>query len=424
QLQFAGRADEQVKIRGFRVEPGEVETVLAGHESVGQVAVIVREDQPEVKRLVAYVVPTNGDAEIDVTELREFAAGRLPEYMVPTVVVPLESLPVTVNGKLDRTALPAPESAGQTEGRPPATPTEELLCGLFADILGVAQVPADRSFFDLGGDSLSAMRLVAKIRTVFDAQVSIRDLFAAPTVAGVARSMSGGTDTDGLGLLLPIRVEGDLPPLFCVHPSPGLSWCYTDLASQLPADRPVYGLQARGFGVDERLPETLDEMAADYVAQIRSVQPTGPYHLLGWSFGGIVAHAMATLLQDLGEAVEFLTVLDGYPAGGQERAKAPRGDGRPMPRMQADIMRVNINNIHLAEQFTPACFRGDLLLFVAEDGRGSSSPPANVPDSWTPYVEGTVDSVEIDSDHHGMMRGKPLSEIARLISARLKRADK
>ncbi|MFC6023896.1 phosphopantetheine-binding protein, partial [Plantactinospora solaniradicis] len=171
---------------------GEIEAVLAGHESVDQVAVIVREDQPDVKRLVAYVVPVDGDAGNDVAVLREFAAGRLPEYMVPAAVVVLESLPVTVNGKLDRAALPAPESTGQAEGRPPATPTEELLCGLFAELLGVDQVPADASFFSLGGDSLSAMRLVAKIRAVFDAEVSIRALFASPTVAAVARLIDGG----------------------------------------------------------------------------------------------------------------------------------------------------------------------------------------------------------------------------------------
>ncbi|MFC6019994.1 amino acid adenylation domain-containing protein, partial [Plantactinospora solaniradicis] len=191
QLLFAGRVDEQVKIRGFRVEPGEVEAVLAGHESVGRVVVIVREDRPGEKRLVGYVVPAVSDGDVDVEGLREFAATQLPDYMVPAAVVVLESLPLTVNNKLDRAALPTPESAGQIEGRPPATPTEELLCGLFAEVLGVDQVPADGSFFNLGGDSLLAMRVIARIRAVLDAEVSIGDLFTAPTVAEVARLIDG-----------------------------------------------------------------------------------------------------------------------------------------------------------------------------------------------------------------------------------------
>ncbi|MFC6019900.1 condensation domain-containing protein, partial [Plantactinospora solaniradicis] len=169
-------------------EPGEIEAVLAGHESVDQVAVIVREDQPDVKRLVAYVVPVDGG--VDAGVLREFVGAQLPDYMVPAAVVVLDSLPVTVNGKLDRGALPAPDFVGG--GRGPATAVEEVLCGLFAEVLGVERVGAEASFFDLGGDSLLAMRLVARVRAVFAAEVSIRALFASPTVAAVARLIDGG----------------------------------------------------------------------------------------------------------------------------------------------------------------------------------------------------------------------------------------
>ncbi|MBT2508338.1 amino acid adenylation domain-containing protein, partial [Streptomyces sp. ISL-98] len=209
QLVFAGRADDQVKIRGFRIEPGEIESVLAGHESVGQVAVIVREDQPGVKRLIAYVVPAAESA--DGAVLREFAALTLPDYMVPAAVVTLASLPMTVNGKLDRAALPAPD-LGDGAGRGPASPTEEILCGLFAEVLGLERAGAEDSFFDLGGDSLLAMRLIASVRSVLDTEVGIRELFAEPTVAGLARLVE---DTSGRAVRagIVVRQRPDVLPL-------------------------------------------------------------------------------------------------------------------------------------------------------------------------------------------------------------------
>ncbi|MFD9729329.1 amino acid adenylation domain-containing protein, partial [Streptomyces sp. NPDC059072] len=188
QLVFVGRADDQVKIRGFRIEPAEVEAVLAAHESVAQVAVIVREDQPGVKRLVAYVVGEATGA--DPNTLLDHVADNLPDYMVPAAVVLVRSLPVTVNGKLDRAALPAPDFTGRA-GRGSATPLEEVLCGLFGEVLGLEWVGAEDSFFELGGDSLLAMRLVARIRAVLNAEVTVRDLFGAMSAAGMARLVDG-----------------------------------------------------------------------------------------------------------------------------------------------------------------------------------------------------------------------------------------
>ncbi|MFJ9517237.1 amino acid adenylation domain-containing protein [Kitasatospora sp. NPDC101801] len=188
-LEFLGRADDQVKIRGFRVEPGEVRATLAGYPGVGQAAVLVREDRPGDKRLVAYVV-TDGSPEalaVDAAALRAHVAGLLPEYMVPSAVVFLDALPITPTGKLDRRALPAPDHTHRPQGREPRNAQEELLCGLFAEILGLAAVGIDDDFFDLGGHSLLVTRLVSRLRSVLGVEIGIRDLFQAPTVARLGK---------------------------------------------------------------------------------------------------------------------------------------------------------------------------------------------------------------------------------------------
>ncbi|HWG99355.1 MAG TPA: condensation domain-containing protein, partial [Pilimelia sp.] len=190
-LEFLGRADEQVKIRGFRIELGEIETALARHEGVDQVVVVARQDQPGVKRLVAYLVPAHGAAPPSVGELREFLGRSLPDYMVPAAFVTLDALPVSPNGKVDRRALPAPapETAGAADHDPPATAAERAVAEIWAEVLGVERVGATDNFFALGGDSILSIQITSRLRAAFGVPVSPRALFTTPTVRGLAATL-------------------------------------------------------------------------------------------------------------------------------------------------------------------------------------------------------------------------------------------
>lgn len=322
---FLGRSDHQIKIRGLRVELGEIETTVMSSGLARQAAVLAREDRG-TRRIVAYVVLQPGR---DLAALRAHVSGRLPDYMVPAAFVTLEALPVTTNGKLDRAALPAPDFAG-TGSRAPRTPTETALAALFAAQLGLtAPIAAEDDFFALGGDSLHAVALLLKVREAFGIDPGLGALFAQPTVEGFARLIEAeGEEDAGLGPLITLN-EGDpgLPPLFVIHPAGGISWCYGRLARSLGPRRTVHGVQAPALAPDVATPDSMDALAADYVARIRSVRPHGPYHLLGWSVGGIIAQAMAVRLREIGAAVGLVALLDSYPCDVWRGEPDPGEDG-------------------------------------------------------------------------------------------------
>ena len=319
-IEFLGRMDHQVKIRGFRVELGEIEVVLRQHPGVKEVVIMARQDAPGEKRLVAYIVPKT-DRTPAIADLRAHLKQKLPEHMVPSAFVTLTELPLTLNGKVNRKALPAPD---QTRPDLAGTyvaardPLEQQLTQLWQNVFGVEPIGIQDNFFELGGHSLLAVRLFAQIKKLTGKELPLVTLFQAPTIEQLAAILhQEGWETPWASLV-PIKPGGSKPPFYCVHGIGGSILEYLDLAKYVEADQPFYGLQA--IGLDGKRPMqnlTLEQMATQYVEEIRAFQSHGPYYVGGSSFGGLVAYEMAQQLAAQGEQVALLAFFDanapGYP---------------------------------------------------------------------------------------------------------------
>jgi len=310
-LEFLGRIDHQVKIRGFRIELGEIETALKRDARVQQAVVVVREDTPDDKRLVAYFVPSD-ERPPDISDLRNLLKLHLPDYMVPSDFVALRELPLTPNGKIDRKALRPPERtrAPEIEYVAPRDAFEKYLCEAWAGVLGVDRVGIRDNFFDLGGHSLLAVQLWRSVQRILPGeQLPLSALLEAPTVEQFAVRLR---NINGKQYQLLVRMRSGSstrPPFFCVHGRGGNVLNMRPLAMALPADLPFYCFQAKGLDGSQPF-DSLEETARCYVDEMRRVQPHGPYYLGGTCYGGLVAFEMAHTLQDLGEAVAVLILLD------------------------------------------------------------------------------------------------------------------
>jgi len=370
----------------------------------------------------------------------------------------IDDLPLTPHGKIDRSRLPAPQSSGiSTTYVAPETPEDALLCQLVAGLLGVQRVGLADHFFHLGGDSLTAMRLSAQVRVRLGRDLRVQTIFESPVLRDLAARTGLVTDhSAAFELLLPIRTARSEPPLFCLHPGTGLCWSYTNLLHAIGAEQPVYGIQARGFTSDRSIARTLDEIAADSLAAIRRVRPHGPYRLLGWSFGGIVAHMVACRLQATGESVERLILLDSYPpppdmpipeAGGfisdQTWREVARGTDLTLPaegecppldatqiatlaRQQIHILGtfpleqleqlaiVMGNNSRLFPTAQLGQYDGDIDLFVATRQTPGLEHIAATPEAWRPFCTGELRVTPVDAEHHRMVSPAALRQIGRL----------
>ncbi|MFI5775567.1 amino acid adenylation domain-containing protein [Nocardia sp. NPDC051570] len=450
-LDYMGRTDHQVKIRGFRIELGEIDAALARHPAVEFATTMGHRTPAGSTALVAYVKTCRGH-EPTVAELTAHVAELVPNYMVPQSITLLNAVPLTPVGKLDRKALPEPVFGAGSGYRAPSTPVEAALCAAFAEVLGVPSVSVDDGFFELGGNSLLATKVVAQLRSA-GIEMPVQLMFGDSSPAAVARRLAA-TAGDALAValepMLAIRSApgSSVPPLFCVHPAIGLSWCYSGLLAQLPPDRPVYGLQAPHVsGANDHT--SIVEAAKDYVAQLKSVQPQGPYHLLGWSLGGLIAQEIAVQLQHAGESVALLAMMDSYQLSdewlehaipgiadiiGEFGSDLLGGDHAVDPRLTlqdaAELLRnrpgpfaaLTVDHLHrlytgyangavLAHGFRPRVFDGDLLFFTAADDEINRADPTRRAQAWEPYVTGAIHDQKVRCRHSGMTTPEALAVI-------------
>jgi amino acid adenylation domain-containing protein len=371
-LVFCGRTDEQIKLRGIRIELTEIEAALMGQAGVEQAAVVLDENGMDA-RLVAYIAVAPGIA-LNGPDLRKTLADTLPAAMIPSAIEVLETLPLLPNGKLDRKSLPKIRQDHFSDHVEPDTELEACICALFGSLTGIERVSVLDNFFALGGHSLMAMRLVSRLRTDHGREVPIELVFTTPTARALAAAISarGPNSPSTYDPVVPLRESGSLRPLFCVHPAAGLAHIYGRMADTVDARIPLYGLQARGIYDDAPPHDSILEMAGAYVAAVRSLQPRGPYCLAGWSFGGVVAHAMAGLLETEGETVDRLFLIDSYFSAVESDVTDPGSASVMAPAGASEFLiertsRAFVRSSRLIESHTARKIHAPVVFFRARD---------------------------------------------------------
>jgi len=441
-----GRMDHQVKVRGFRIELGEIEAALSRIAGVEQSVVVVREDQPGDKRLVAYLVAAVGQTLPSAEQLHSCLKAKLPAYMVPTAYIALENLPLSPNGKIDRRALPTPTQSSirlEQTYTAPRTPVEGGLARIWANVLKVERVGVQNDFFELGGHSLLAARLMHHIEQTFGKRLPLSLLFETPTIEGLAAVLS--RDPSHLwSSLVPIQPKGSRPPFFCVHGIGGNVVGFQSLARHLGYDQPFYALQAQGLDGKNQCHTRVEDMASHYIREMRIIQPHGPYLIGGLSFGGWVALEMALQLQHQNEEVALLALLASNP-GHLRPVTSSLADllFRPskhklldlLPRAIIELIRRKIafwsvpqilrdvysasavaeRNYHLRR------YSGRITLFRPSTTllRGSKDPHQD----WSKFAGGGVEAHEIAGYHVDIITEPHVSSLAEKLTSCLRRAQ-
>jgi aspartate racemase len=441
EIEFAGRTDDQVKIRGYRVELEEIESVLGAHPGVHETVVMARENSSGEKSLVAYLVPSREQVPT-ASELRTFLKQKLPHYMVPSAVVLLETMPKTPNGKTDKRALPAPIAADFAETQEYVAPTNELetrLATIWETVLEKKPVGIRDNFFELGGHSLLAARLMHRIEQQLGERLPLAALLQAPTIEQLAKLLNHDEAGAAWSLMVPLQPEGSKPPFFCVHGVGGNVVGFRDLAKHLGNDQPFYGIQPQGLDGKQECLTSVPEMAESYIKEIKRVQPHGPYHIGGYSFGGLVAYEMAQILHARGEEVSFLALFDTYPGKVEGRAAALKNlKSLPLKqqvsflvkkgtfvmmtlrkRLELQMLPRALRNVRqacsrAAGNYDVHPYQGRVTLFrVREKSIGSVNDPYAI---WWRVASDGVDLREISGDHLSLLKEPQVRLLAEQLS--------
>ncbi|CAN5570052.1 non-ribosomal peptide synthetase [soil metagenome] len=465
-LLYLGRTDDHVKVRGQRIELGEVEAAISGTPGTVAAAAGVVDD----RLVVWFVAAPDNDPAIAEASLREAAGRQLPDSFVPTAWIAVPDIPLGTSGKTDRAELArtAPPTTGPRDTDGPRGLLEQRLCGIVADVLERTAVGPHDDFFALGCDSLRVLRLLAALVDDLGVELALADVFAAPTAAELEplvteriapasarrrdpRSSSSSSSPSDTGELLTLRV-GDpaKPPVFLLPPAGGLGWCYTGLLRSLPRDRSVHVVQAPGL-TDGR-PEPVADLAALAARQlgaIRRIVDDGPFHVAGWSLGGMAAHAVAARARAEGGAVGAVVLLDAYPSdqwahlaepteaeallgvlrlGGVEAppgvvldratvVRLLREGGSAVGRLPERVLEGCVASVveaaGIVRASSHAVLRGDLTVVVAGAPRTETWLDAT---GWKPYVEGTVHSVAVEATHGELVRRPAVDRVGGILS--------
>lgn len=440
ELVWVSRSDDQFKLRGHRIEPSDIEAALLSADGVEMAAIRLIED-----RIIGYVYGTAADGET----VRSEVARTLPSYMVPSIVVVVDRMPESKNGKIDRSALPVPDFSSQVSDGAPMTEDEVLVCQAFADVLGLASVGRDDSFFALGGHSLLTVQLVRLVRERAGVEIAPFEVFSSPTPASLADRLQQGVPAarDGFASaarvprLLPLAASGSRVPVFCVHPAFGLGTVYAPLVRYL-SDTPVYALQAPGFNPGEAPARDMDDLVSGHLEVLREACPAGPCRVLGWSFGGVVAHAMCAQLLAEGRKAQ-LVLLDAYPHVDRRNidlgptlamlAEAGVEASQPLSRSEAvealaaagsafsslpEAILERVTDVaqalgRIANAHQPLAIDIEVDYFYATAGRPANSPK---PQDWLPYVTNGLRIHPLDCTHNQMTSTDALSAVAALLN--------
>jgi enterobactin synthetase component F len=471
-LEFIGRTDDQVKVNGHRIEVGEIENLLLQHEAVAEAAVVAHRDKDGMVSLASYLVGSK-DRPINIDMLRVFLAGRLPDYMMPDSFMVLDTMPLTPNGKLDRKALPIAKCTSRNTYVEPVTPNEKKLAALWRQILKVERVGLHDNFFELGGDSLNAAEMAALFPAWFQTELQLGSLFEAPTVGTLVKVIERYRNSEYIGplsVMLPLRKVAQ-QPLFCIHPIIGVSMGFSALLPHIDPTIPVYGLQSRGLRGGGSLPSSIEEVAADYLVQIRHIQPEGPYRLIGRSLGGLLGHCIAEQMQEQGLQVELLAMIDSYLFRSREYARPRTGEeevrtalnflgvdripenipgrleelgefllhsdnvhmismAKGLMTLSKEIMKsdplfiknltaVMFNNLKLARQYVPREVNLDVLYFHAVETMGDLDDILDrSPLAWRPFVGRGFQVHELACHHEAVLDPGPAAQIGSILQQR------